>query len=135
MRKHTESCNYLFFLGVPGVDIKCALRYNGTMNTRKKRCDRNHVIYMVTCPETNDFYVGLTVAQGRAFLNSVKVRFQKHVSSAKCNTKNWAFAEFLRSNPDAEYQYEVLDIVRGRKAAHELERALIAFFEPTLNTK
>ena len=102
---------------------------------RKKRNDRNHVIYQVTCPDTGDFYIGLTVAVGRAFLNSVKVRLQKHLSAAKCDKKDWVFAEFIRKNPEASLEYEVLEVVRGRKAAHSRERELIAFHTPTLNTK
>lgn len=101
---------------------------------RKKRNDRNHVIYQITT-STEDFYIGLTVAQGRAFLNSVKLRLQKHFSAAKCDAKDWAFAEFIRNNPDATYTYEVLEVVRGRKAAHQRERELIAAYVPTLNTK
>lgn len=93
------------------------------------------MIYQITCVDTGDFYVGLTVATGRAFLNSVKVRFQKHVSAAHCDAKDWTFSEFLRNNPDAKYTYEVLEVIRGRKAAHQFERDMIAFFEPTLNTK
>ena len=102
---------------------------------RKKRNDRNHVIYQITCPDTGDFYIGLTVAQGRAFLNSVKVRLQKHFSAAKQDGKDWVFAEFIRTNPEASYEYEVVEIVRGRKPAHQRERELIAFHKPTLNTK
>ena len=30
--------------------------------------------------------------------------------------------------------YQVLEVVRGRKPAHQRERQLIAEFEPTLNT-
>lgn len=108
--------------------------YNGCMK-RKKRNDRNHVIYQITCPNTGDFYIGLTVAQGRAFLNSVKVRLQKHFSAAKCDTKDWVFAEFIRKHQDATFEYEVLEVVRGRKSAHQRERELIALHTPTLNTK
>ena len=102
---------------------------------RKKRNDRNHVIYMISCENTGDFYIGLTVAVGRAFRKSAEVRFMKHRSAAKMDGKAWAFSEFLRANPAAKYDVHVLDVIRGRKAAHELERALIAGFEPTLNTK
>ena len=104
------------------------------MINRKKRSDRNHVLYRVECTDTGDSYIGVTVAQGQAFLRSVKVRWQKHVSRAKCENKNWAFCEFIRSNTDADFRYEVLEIVRGRKPAHQRERELIAEFEPTLNT-
>lgn len=100
----------------------------------KKRCDRNHVIYAVTCTDTGDQYIGLTVAQGRAFLRSVKLRWQKHVSRAIREDKQWELYQFLRDNTEAEYTYEVLEVVRGRKPAHQRERELIAEFEPTLNT-
>lgn len=102
---------------------------------RKKRSDRNHVIYQITCVDTGDTYIGLTVACGRAFLNSVKVRLQKHFSAAKCTEKDWVFAEFIRTNPDVSYTYEVLEVVRGRKPAHSRERELIAACTPSLNTK
>jgi hypothetical protein len=101
---------------------------------KKKRCDRNHVIYALTVPMTGDQYIGLTVAQGQAFLRSVKVRVQKHLSRAKQENKDWTLYSFLRENPDATIQYEVLEVVRGRKPAHQRERQLIAEFAPSLNT-
>lgn len=101
---------------------------------RKKRSDRNHVIYQVTCVDTGDNYIGLTVAQGQAFLRSVKVRWQKHVSRALCEDKDWTFCDFIRTMPEAQYQYEVLEVVRGRKPAHQRERQYIAEYQPTLNT-
>jgi hypothetical protein len=48
--------------------------------------------------------------------------------------KDWSFCCFLRDNIEADYRYEVLEIVRGRKPAHQRERELIAELEPTLNT-
>ena len=48
---------------------------------RKKRSDRNHIIYAVTA-DTGETYIGLTVAIGQAYLRSVKVRVQKHISRA-----------------------------------------------------
>jgi hypothetical protein len=101
---------------------------------RKKRSDRNYVLYQVTCEDTGDSYVGLTVSQGRAFLRSVKVRWQKHVSRAVRENKPWYFCEFLRSMPDAEYTYQVVEVIRGRKNAYQRERELIREISPTLNT-
>ena len=101
---------------------------------RKKRSDRNHVLYLVTNINSGDTYVGLTVAQGQAYLRSVKVRWQKHVSSALNDGKDWAFSKELRSNPTSSWTYQVLEIVRGRKNAHQRERQLIADMSPTLNT-
>lgn len=104
------------------------------MVMRKKRSDRNHVIYMVTCTDTNDTYVGLTVAQGHAYVRSVKIRWQKHVSRAKCETKTWSFCNALRNLQNCSWTYQVLEVVRGRKPAHQRERELIYELTPTLNT-
>jgi Uri superfamily endonuclease len=96
---------------------------------RKKRNDRNYILYQITVDEQT--YVGLTVAVGRAFLRSVKVRVQKHMSRARTENKDWTICRALQ---DAEVvQYEVLEVVRGRKAAYQRERELIAEMEPTLN--
>jgi len=100
---------------------------------RKKRSDRNYVLYAITA-ETGDSYIGLTVAQGQAFLRSVKVRVQKHLSRARKENKSWTLYSFLRENPEVQLQYEVLEVIRGRKPAYQRERELIAEFEPNLNT-
>jgi hypothetical protein len=99
---------------------------------RKKRSDRNHVIYAVTAEGQK--YIGLTVANGQAYLRSVKVRVQKHISRALKEDKDWSFCQFIRENPEAVLRYEVLEVVRGRKAAHSRERELIAEQTPSLNT-
>ena len=96
---------------------------------RKKRNDRNYVLYRVS--GEGESYVGLTVAVGRAFAKSVKVRVQKHISRAVRENKDWSFCEFLRSADVVEY--EVLEVVRGRKAAYQRERELIAELAPSLN--
>jgi len=100
---------------------------------RKKRSDRNHVIYRMEM-DTGDSYIGLTVAQGAAYLRSVKVRVQKHMSRARKEDKNWNLYSFLRENENTSITYEVLEVVRGRKPAHQRERELISELNPTLNT-
>ena len=105
-----------------------------SMLKRKLRSDRNHVLYRVECIDTGDSYIGVTVAIGQAFLRSVKVRWQKHVSRAMNENKDWSFCAAIRDNADAEWRYEVIEVVRGRKPAHQRERQLIAEFSPTLNT-
>ena len=101
---------------------------------RKKRSDRNHVLYRVICQHTGDSYVGLTVPQGQGFVRSVNVRWQKHVSRPVREYENWSMCQFIRDNIGADFTYEVLEVVRGRKPAHQRERELIAELEPTLNT-
>ncbi len=101
---------------------------------RKKRNDRNYVLYQIYCEDTGDSYIGLTVAMGRAFLRSVKLRMQKHWSRAKCEKKQWELYSFLRENADCTFSYEVLEVVRGRKPAYQRERELIKEYTPSLNT-
>lgn len=96
---------------------------------RKKRNDRNYVLYRLYVDGSD--YIGLTVSNGRAFLRSVKVRVQKHISRAKVEAKDWSLCEALRSADVVEY--EVLEVIRGRKAAYQRERELIAEYEPSLN--
>ena len=99
---------------------------------KKKRSDRNYVLYRLEMADES--YIGLTVANGRAFLRSVKVRVQKHLSRARREDKDWSLYTFLRSNEDVQVTYEVLEVVRGRKPAYQRERELIKELEPTLNT-
>lgn len=89
---------------------------------------------MIECPQTGDRYVGVTVATGKAYLKSVKVRFQKHMSRAKCEqAKEWKLYEAIRSNPQANWKTSILEIVRG-KAAFQREREIIRQISPNLNT-
>ena len=99
---------------------------------KKKRSDRNYVLYLLEM--NGESYVGLTVSQGRAFLRSVKVRVQKHLSRARREDKDWSLYTFLRSQEDVQVTYQVLEVVRGRKPAYQRERELIQELEPTLNT-
>jgi hypothetical protein len=96
---------------------------------RKKRSDRNYVLYRVDIDGAD--YIGLTVANGRAFLRSVKVRVQKHISRANVENKDWTVCNALRNADNV--QYEVLEVIRGRKNAYQRERELIAEYEPQLN--
>ena len=96
---------------------------------RKKRNDRNYVLYKLYIDGAE--YIGLTVSVGRAFLRSVKVRVQKHISRSKMENKDWTVCNALR-NADV-IEYEVLEVIRGRKAAYSRERELIAEYQPELN--
>jgi len=97
---------------------------------RKKRNDRNYILYQLTVDDQT--YIGLTVAIGRAFLRSVKVRVQKHRSRALIENKDWSLCKAIQS---AEFiEYSVIEVVRGRKNAYARERELIAEYQPELNT-
>lgn len=106
--------------------------YNSTI-MRKKRNDRNYILYRVWVGD--ETYVGLTVAQGRAFWKSIKIRVNKHISRALRESKDWTMCNAIREAYDSgtEISYEMLDVVRGRKNAYALERNLIKTLKPTLN--
>ena len=96
---------------------------------RKKRNDRNYILYELRVD--NRTYIGLTVAVGRAFLKSVKIRVQKHISRALVENKDWTLCEAIKQADSI--QYSVIEVVRGRKAAYSRERELIAEYSPELN--
>ena len=112
------------------LDNYTVLCYNSGM-MRKKRSDRRHIVYSITNTVTGDFYIGITQGFRQ---KDLKIRIQKHIRRAMTEDKNWSFCNALRDNADCEWRYQVLEVVRGRKPAHQRERQLIAEFSPTLNT-
>ena len=57
---------------------------------RKKRNDRNHVIYEIVNTNNGKSYIGITAAIGRRFQYSARLRFQKHQSRARKENKQCA---------------------------------------------
>jgi len=105
---------------------------------RKKRSDRNHIIYLITNTMNGKEYIGITASIGRAFRKSVKVRLQKHFSRARKEGWEWAlYKDMNRYIDELEVTYEisVLDVVRGKEAVHQREMELIREYKPKLNTK
>lgn len=119
------------------VDHWPNMRYNTYMNsktvTRKRRTDRNHAIYELFCEVTGESYIGITVVDGTA-LSSVRGRFNRHLSRAKTESKNWALCEALRTYGREGFTPYLLEVVRGKTAAHARERELIAVLQPALNS-
>jgi predicted GIY-YIG superfamily endonuclease len=99
---------------------------------RKRRSDRNHVVYCVTAPD-GARYVGITV-QVSTPLQSVKRRWLKHVNRALCEAHDWGLCVSIRKWGAAVFQLEVLDKVRGKATAHEREVYWIQSLAPELNT-
>lgn len=97
---------------------------------RRKRNDRNYILYELIGPDGSN-YIGLTVALGRAYDKSVRIRTQKHISRAIKENKNWTLCNYLRVIDYIEYR--VLEVIRGRKNAYSRERELIGEFSPVLN--
>lgn len=104
------------------------------MTKRKPRSDRKHAIYAVTNILTGEFYIGITVTNGPAVKRAVKTRFQKHVSRALVESKNWAFCNAIREWGKECFEPSVLEVVRGKALAHQRERELIRDLDPVLNS-
>jgi len=101
---------------------------------RKKRSDRNHVIYEIVNTLTGASYLGITVAIGRRFHYSAHLRFQKHQSRAKKENKQWALYIDMRENDPSVYELFIVDVVRGKALAHEIETKLLKKFNYELNS-
>jgi hypothetical protein len=102
--------------------------------TRKRRQDTKHVVYVITNVVTKQQYIGITVC-GQQVRNALKVRVQKHVRRALTEDRDWALCNSIREHGTEAHTYSVLELVRGRKPAHARERELIRTYSPALNTR
>lgn len=99
----------------------------------KKRNDRNHIIYAIVGPQGS--YIGVTAKTESTVLKSVRSRVAKHFYRAKTETKTWALCGLLRTYASKDQvDVRVLEIVRGKQAAHARERELIRELNPYYNT-
>lgn len=101
--------------------------------TRKRRNDRNQVIYLLTCVATGERYVGLTVARGRAYKRSMNVRFEAHIRNATVYEKNTLLYSAMREHGVESFRKEVLEVIRGKAAAHKRELELAREIGAELN--
>jgi hypothetical protein len=105
-----------------------------TKNTlRKKRTDRNHIIYELVVNGMN--YIGVTAKTESTVNKSVLARAAKHFYRAKKENKDWSLCVALRElNDKSEIEVYVHEIVRGKAAAHKREVELRRQLKPVLNT-
>ena len=101
--------------------------------TRKKRVDRNHIIYELVVNGLN--YIGVTAKTETTVLKSVRARAAKHFYRAKTESKDWALCVALRDlNDKSEIEIRIHEIIRGKAAAHKREVELRRLINPALNT-
>ena len=104
-----------------------------TKATRKKRVDRNHIIYEL---DVNGLtYVGVTAKTETTALKSAKTRAAKHFYRAKTENKDWLLCQALRSlDTKEQIGVRVLAVVRGKSSAHKEEVRIRRELSPALNT-
>ncbi len=102
---------------------------------RKKRSDRNHLIYMLTCEPTNERYIGVTVMNCTSQAKTLKQRWKGHLYKALVLQESWVLPRTIRKHGKESFTANVLEIVRGKKAAFAAESALINNLKTELNTR
>lgn len=106
---------------------------SGVKTARKKRVDRNHIIYELRVNGGN--YIGVTAKTESTVLKSVRARAAKHFYRAKKEDKQWSLCVALRElTSKDEIEILVHEIVRGKGEAHKREVQLRRQINPTLNT-
>jgi hypothetical protein len=104
-----------------------------TNTTRKKRTDRNHIIYELRVNGLN--YIGVTAKTESTVNKSVLSRAAKHFYRAKTESKNWLLcAELRKLNDKNEIEVYVHEVIRGKAEAHKREVELRRQIKPALNT-
>jgi hypothetical protein len=93
-----------------------------------------HVIYQVTCTVTAETYIGLTVCAGNTPKRAVLGRWQRHVTRALTQGRDWTLCKTIRQHGPEAFLVEVLEKVRGKAAAHVREREITRATGSTLNT-
>ena len=97
--------------------------------------DRDHLIYVIINNKTNQRYVGITAMRyGGDVYRTLKRRMQKHLQRATAETKSWSLCGALRQYGPENFSFGLLEIVRGKKAAHGREMDIIGQHKPELNT-
>jgi hypothetical protein len=100
---------------------------------RKKRADRNHIIYELVVNGLN--YIGVTAKTESTVNKSVLARAAKHFYRAKKEDKNWLLCAELRKLSDkSEIEVYVHEVIRGKAAAHRREVEIRRMVKPVLNT-
>jgi hypothetical protein len=101
--------------------------------SRRARKDRNHVIYCITNTVTLEQYIGITVCVG-GVNRSIKIRWQKHVRRALTENRDWTLCRSIREHGAEAHDMMLVEKVRGKSAAHAMEREMIRTLRPELNS-
>lgn len=106
-----------------------------TTKLRKKRSDRNHLVYQITCIANQQQYIGVTVAKGAAIQKTLKTRWKAHLYKALVLQQNWQLCAAIRDHGPDQFVIQLVCKIRGKAAAFAVEASLINHLRPTLNTR
>jgi len=81
--------------------------------------------------QTGQSYVGVTQGFRQ---KDLRVRVLKHFQRALNEQKSWTLCENIRAFGAESFVWMIVDVVRGKPAAHALERTIIAEDSPELNS-
>ena len=101
---------------------------------RKRRSDRRHLIYLITCVDTGQSYVGLAVCVDRSGKETLRWRWHRHVQRALDHGKGWRLCEAIRTFGEEAFVVQPLEFVRGKAEAHRRETELKRELRAELNT-
>jgi hypothetical protein len=102
---------------------------------RKRRSDRNQILYYIQDVVTLEYYIGLTALSFKGNVRkTLNRRCQKHMQRAMTENKDWGLSRALRERGADRFVFGVVKVVRGKKAAHARETELINTMQPALNT-
>ena len=102
---------------------------------RKRRSDRNQILYYIQDVVTLEYYIGLTALSYKGNVRkTLNRRCQKHMQRAMTENKDWGLSRALRERGADRFVFGVVEVVRGKKAAHARETELINTMQPALNT-
>jgi len=103
------------------------------LKPRKRRNDRNHLVYKLTCTVDNSFYVGITFVERGKKEKSLDRRWNAHLRNALEYGKENLLSVAIRTHGPESFTQEILQVVRGKASCHTLERQLIHEQRPHLN--
>jgi hypothetical protein len=89
-------------------------------------------VYKITVKSKT--YIGVTHVGKSTPKKGLARRWRKHVQRAYAENYNWKLCEAIRQYGPEAFAVEIIQVVRGKQAAHEVERALIRELKPKLNS-
>jgi hypothetical protein len=95
--------------------------------------NRAHVIYRITCGETGDTYIGLTVVRKKRPVKSAERRWKDHLYQAFVEGRDFPLHRLIRQVGPESFTHRVLHQVRGKSEAHKCELLIIKRDQPSLN--